>query len=263
MTFKSFCGKIGEGIKKTGKFCCDSVQSILTFIIENPKELFYLILIILLCLFLMRSCNEKKAMEEMYVENIEVLHDSLNTYKSKNGNLVCERDMLVGDIELLKITNEELYNDLVDLKRKNADLVVKLNATVKNETHDTVYIIKPTSLYITKQFDFSNKWRTLAGDINLANDSLSLNINKDEVYVDFTIAMEDNNVRIKSNNPYIEYDNVYGIIQPEYTDNWSLNIGPSINVGYDPIHKTFSPTVGVSLTFGYNIWSFGKRLKRK
>lgn len=263
MTFNEICKKVGNSIKIAGNFCMNAIKSILSFILKNPREIFYLFLVILLCLFLMRSCNEKKAMEGIYIDNIEVLHDSLNTYKSKNGDLVCERDILVGDIELLKITNEELYNDLVDLKRKNADLVVKLNATVKNETHDTVYIIEPTSLYITEQFDFSNKWRTLSGDINLANDSLSLNINKDEVYVDFTIAMEDNNVRIKSNNPYIEYDNVYGIIQPEYKDNWSLNVGPSISIGYDPIHKTFSPTIGVSLTFGYNICSFGKRLKRK
>lgn len=270
MTFKEFCTKTGEVIKKAGHYCgvalgyCwTGIKSVISYILKNPKELFYLILIIILCLFLFRSCSEKSNLTKIYNDNIEALSDSIHTYKTKNGTLVCERDILIGEIDVLKVTNAELYDDLKELKATHAETVVKLEAVINNETHDTVYVLEEqTHLNITKSFDFSNEYRTLNGNIKLNNDTLSLAVDSDKVYVDFTVAVEDNNVKIKSDNPYIEYKDVYGITIPEYKDTWSLNVGPSLNIGYDPIHKTFSPTIGISVTFGYNICSFGKRIKR-
>ena len=96
----------------------------------------------------------------------------------------------------------------------------------------------------------------------IANDS-------DKVYADFTFAVEDNQVYVTSNNPYILYNDIYGFTMPEYEPTWSLVVGPSLFLGYDPIGHArisqgdlpFSVGVGVSLTIGYNIKSGGKKTK--
>ena len=101
---------------------------------------------------------------------------------------------------------------------------------------------------------FNDKYRELEGNVYLKDSLLGMNINKDNVYADFTMAIEDNKVFIKSNNPYIKYNDIKGLTLPYSSKRKAtLVIGPSFTYGYDFNNKEFGPTIGISATYGLDI----------
>ena len=79
-------------------------------------------------------------------------------------------------------------------------------------------------------------------------------ITKDIINFDYTVGMDkNNNIYVKSTNPYVKYNEISGfrISQPKKT-HWS--IGPSINIGYDPINLKPSFSIGASIN--YSLYKF-------
>ena len=108
---------------------------------------------------------------------------------------------------------------------------------------------------IIKDFAFNNKYRELEGQVSLFDTTLSLNINKDKIYLDYTLALKDGKVYVQSDNPYVKYNEIQGLTIPSnIAKTKRFGIGPSVGYGYDFKFKKFSPYIGVSVN--YNLISF-------
>ena len=223
-------------------------------LLKSVKTHLIYVAIIIVLLFVLsisvRSCQENK---QLYNNNVTALIDSVSYYKAKNGELVASKSLLEGDMSLLKKTNSELANELNSMKIKNPEQVVKIVTEYIKTPSDTVWAIDSTNVNITKQFDFTDDYRSLAGNVYLKNNMLGLNINKDEVYANYTLAIKDNKAYITTNNPYIKISDIQGITIPTPKIK-HFYLGPSINFGYDPIQN--KPTFNVGISIGYGLFSW-------
>lgn len=229
------------------------MDKLVEFIKYAKTHLIYIAIIIVLLFILsisIRSCQENK---KSYENNITALVDSISYYKAKNGNLVASKTLLEGDMSLLKKTNSELSDELNSMKIKNPEQVVKIVTEYVNTPSDTVWVIDSINADITKQFNFTDDYRSLEGNVYLKNDILGLSINKDEVYANYTLAIKDNKVYITTDNPYIKISDIQGITIPTPKTK-HFYLGPSINFGYDPIKN--KPTFNLGVSIGYGLFSW-------
>ena len=229
------------------------MDKLVEFLKSIKTHLIYATIIIVLLFMLsisVRSCQENK---QLYVDNVTALIDSVSYYKAKNGELVASKSLLEGDISLLEKTNSELANELNSMKVKNPEQVVKIVTEYIKTPSDTIWAIDSTNVNITKQFDFTDDYRSLVGDVYLKNNMLGLNISKDEVYANYTLAIKDNKAYITTNNPYIKISDIQGITIPTPKIK-HFYLGPSINFGYDPIQN--KPTFNVGVSIGYGLFSW-------
>ena len=83
-----------------------------------------------------------------------------------------------------------------------------------------------------------------------------MSINKDKIYLDYTLAIKDGKVYIQSDNPYVKYNEIQGLSIDgfKYKRQKRFGIGPSIGYGYDFTNNKFSPYIGISLN--YNLICF-------
>ena len=221
------------------------------------KSQIILILCLLVCIFfLIRSCENNLANKRIYDNNVKALTEQIQTWKTKTGDLVAEKTVLEGDVNLLKQTNEELYEQVKKLKAKPKE-VVYIKTEIINEVHDTTFIVD--SNYIKKYFDFSDQWRTLTGFVEYNNPNLNLTFTKDITKADFTVAIRDSKVYITSNNPHIVYNDIQGVVLPKKEPMFTISTGPSFSAGYGLINKNFDFYAGWSVIIGYNIKSFGRK----
>ena len=229
------------------------MDKLVEFLKSVKTHLIYVAIIIVLLFALsisVRSCQENK---QLYGNNVTALTDSVSYYKAKNGELVASKSLLEGDMSLLEKTNSELANELNSMKVKNPEQVVKIVTEYIKTPSDTVWVIDSTNVNITKQFNFTDDYRSLVGDVYLKNNMLGLNISKDEVYANYTLAIKDNKAYITTNNPYIKISDIQGITIPTPKTK-HFYLGPSINFGYDPIQN--KPTFNVGVSIGYGLFSW-------
>ena len=223
-------------------------------LLKSVKTHLIYVAIIIVLLFVLsisvRSCQENK---QLYNNNVTALIDSVSYYKAKNGELVTSKSLLEGDISLLKKTNSELANELNSMKIKNPEQVVKIVTEYIKTPSDTIWAIDSTNVNITKQFNFTDDYRSLVGDVYLKNNMLGLNINKDEVYANYILVIKDNKAYITTNNPYIKISDIQGITIPTPKIK-HFYLGPSINFGYDPIQN--KPTLNIGVSIGYGLFSW-------
>lgn len=212
-------------------------------------------LLVLITAFTITRCSHFKNENSNNMNNIVALTDTIKYYKGKSNELVAQKTMLIGDMDVLKRVNDSLYNIIKDIKVKNPDNVVYINTTVHDIVRDTVWTVNVDSKYIKKEFDFSDKWRSVSGYTYMKHDTLTQYelgtvISKNDVNVDFTVVQKDNQVYITSNNPYINYNNIIGITQntTQKTKTKRWGIGPYI--GFGVTHKfDFVPTIGIGVQY--------------
>lgn len=211
-----------------------------------------LILSLLVNVFSIKSCVNFSTLNK---HNIEALTDSIHYYKSKTGEIIASKKILEGDLSTLKLANDSLYYVIKDMKVKDPSSVVYIKTVVDNLPQDTIWntdTIIP-NIYIQKSFAFNNDYRTLEGIVSVNDSTLALNIQEDKTYVDYILAVEDNTVKLKSNNPYVKFNEVQGITIPKQKHgNWGFTIGPAIFTGVNTSGK-FTAGAGVSCTWGYRI----------
>lgn len=229
------------------------MDKLIEFLKSIKIHLIYTAIIILLLFLLgisVKSCQENK---QSCNNNITALTDSISYYKSKNGELVASKTLLEGEFSLLEKTNSKLADELKSMKVTDPEQVVKIVTEYVQLPSDTVWVVDSTDINITKQFDFTDKYRSLAGNIYLKDDILGLNINKDEVYANYILAIKDNKAYVTSDNPYIKISDIQGITLPTPKTK-HFYLGPSINFGYDPIQK--KPTFNIGVSVGYGLFSW-------
>ena len=229
------------------------------------QQIILILIIIVLCIntiFTVKGCQQYKDQNN---QNLIALTDTIKYYTTKNGETYVSKEMLIGDLNALKIVNDSLYRVIKEMKLKKPESVVYIENQIDNGKKDTVwqisdpiYIVKHDTLYenanLTKEFNFNNEFRELEGNVSLKDSTLSLSIDKDKVFFDYTLAIENNKVYVKSNNPYIKYNNIQGIELPKPKKSiWGITVGPSIGYGYDFNGKKFGPTIGINATIGLKI----------
>ena len=223
----------------------------------TKRDLIYGFIILLLIgalSFSVRKCTDTKA---EYMNNIIALNDTIHYYEGKNGDLVATIRGFESDVKTLKVLNEELYRHIDDLKASgNVTNATYFTGVIDNPQRDTTYIVLHDTIQngFRKDFAFNDEYRVLEGNVIYQEDTLGVNIDKDQVMFDYTVGMDDkNNIMIQSSNPYVKYSQISGFQVPKpHIKRWSL--GPAINFGYDPIQNKPSFSVGVSLNYGLFQW---------
>lgn len=216
------------------------------------------LVILFMGLLLIKVWDNGRYERKIYENNVKALTEEVSIWKTKAGDAVAEKTVLEGDYKLLKETNADLYEQIKQLKVRPKE-VVYVETEIVNEVHDTSFVFVPDTNYVKQTFNFSDDWRTLTGFIEYNKPKLGISITEDVVKADFTIAIKDSKVYVTSKNPHIQYNDIQGVVLPSTKYRYSIGIGPSINAGYDILHKDFGINVGVSANIQYNVASFGKK----
>ena len=217
------------------------------------KDIIYFVIILLLFGALTTSMQQCHDNENQYEANLRALTDTISYYKAKDGDIVAVKSAFVARAEELKMLNKELYDKIKSLNVKPGTITntVYMQGETQFLPQDTAYVIKHDTINyvkgVTRDFAFNNEWRDLEGLIKYKNDTLGLNITKDIVRFDYTVAMDKNNkIYIKSSNPYVKYNEISGFQVPQQRQK-KWGVGPQVGVSYDPIHNKIVPTIGVGL----------------
>ena len=231
---------------------------------NNKKDIFQVLVMIILfiwALISMQRCSVLKHNCDTAQNNIVALTDSIEYYECKTGELVAQKTMLIGEIKDLKESHSKelkcLYDDLNSMKRKNAQMAAQLKGFIDNPVKDTIWKYDTIKFEksLIQPFDFSDKWRILSGNITLKDDTIGLNIKEDQVFFDYTIAIEDDCIYIKSDNPYVKYDYVTAIQeQQKKPKHWNIGFQAGLGFQYGMFNKTID--VGPYLRVGVS-WGFG------
>ena len=221
------------------------------------KDVVYLLVIALLLGAFSTAVSRCSDVKHQYKNNMKALNDTIRYYKDKNGNLVATKLAFESDLKTLKLLNEDLYNEIENLKAKGSvNHATYFSGVIENEVHDTTYIVKHDTISngFTHDFNFNNEFRKLEGNVNYRNDSVGVKILKDEIKFDYTVAMDNkNNIYIHSTNPYVKYSEITGFQVPK-PKNKRWYTGPSISAGYDPIQNKPSFSIGWSVGYGIIRW---------
>ena len=215
------------------------------------ERIIYIATIVILFIVMSISVNTCQSYKHEYYTNLLASRDSISYYKDRCNRLVATTLAYEANLKDLKLLNNDLYNEISALKSKPVT-ATHITTTITNEIHDTTYIIKPSDIVqgITEHFDYSNPYRTLAGQISYHPDTLELKIDSDKVYVDFTVAMDKKNqIHVVSNNPYIQYNEITGFTVPK-TKQKRWGIGPFVGASVDVTSGKFSPAVGIGISYG-------------
>ena len=231
---------------------------------ENNKKgrLQFIVMIVLFvwALISMQRCLIMKHNYDTAQNNIVALTDSIEYYECKTGELVAQKTMLIGEIKDLKESHSKelncLYDDLNSMKRKNAQMAAQLKGFIDNPVKDTIWKYDTIKFEksLIQPFDFSDKWRILSGNITLKDDTIGLNIKEDQVFFDYTIAIEDDCIYIKSDNPYVKYDYVTAIQeQQKKPKHWNIGFQTGFGFQYSMFNKTIDvgPYLGVGVSWGF------------
>ena len=244
------------------------IENLKTYIKKYLDRILVFIGFLLMLSLLITSIKSCQDYKDRNNNNVVALTDSIKYYKTKYGEVYVSKTLLEGDLNTLKIANDSLYQTIKDMKLNKPTSVVYIDNTIDNGAKDTLWTIPqiPSQIdsvfypMITKRFEFNNKYRELEGKVTIKDSTMNLNIEKDKVFVDYTLAIEDNKVYVKSNNPYVQYNTIQGIQLPKQKKRWTtLIIGPSISYGYDFKSKTFGPSINLSLTYGLDLGNLFKK----
>jgi len=224
-------------------------------------HIIYILVLCLLVCALSISVNKCSNVSREYRNNIEALNDTIKYYQDKHGNLVATKLAFESDINTLKLLNRHLYDQIDSLKlnKNNVAQIVYVDGQIENPKKDTAYIVSHDTISrgFSKDFNFNDKFRVLEGNVAYKNDSLNLNINKDIVNFDYTVAMDkDNKIYIKSTNPYVKYKEITGFtISKEKEKHWGLSAFTKF--AYEPKHNDRFLDLGLSVDYTIKRFSIG------
>lgn len=180
----------------------------------TAKDLLYMLIIGLLGWMIYTQHISYNTIQDRYEHNVKAFTDTVSYYKSEAEHLIAVKSAFECDIKELEKLNTTLHDEIKDLKSKNKILTgMYVNGKIENPSVDTVYIVNHDTIQngFNRNFNFNNKWRTLEGIVSYVPDSLKVNILKDEINFDYTVAVDDENkLYIKSSNPYIKYNSFTG-----------------------------------------------------
>ncbi len=215
-------------------------------------HLIYISIILSLLTAFNISVNTCSNNEGIYKNNLAAARDTVRYYKSRSGTEVATKQGFTEkNINKLKGYLEQLKTEIKNMKVKQSSVTsaVRTENTVYLPVIDTVYKIQESERSgFSRQFSFNDKYRTLEGTTSYYNDSLNVQITKNEVYFDYNVVMDKNNrIYVSSNNPYIKVNNIDGF-QMTRPKQKRFGVGPFLGVGIGHDGQVM-PTIGVGVVY--------------
>ena len=135
-------------------------------------------------------------------------------------------------------------------------MAAQIKGFIDNPVKDTIWKYDTIAFaqVLVQPFNLSDKWRILSGNITLKDNTIGLNIKEDQVFFDYTIAIEDGCIYIKSDNPYVKYDYVTAIQeQQKKPKHWNIGFQAGFGFQYGMFNKTIDvgPYLGVGVSWGF------------
>jgi len=232
------------------------------------------IAIVILAILLFRQCNISSNINDelaITINNSTALSDSIKTYRSRNGDLVYEKGILIASKKELKDLNKALYNDIKDLKN-NPKVIIKTETII---IHDTTLL----ETEIIKYSDGSNgiKWeydsiysegnfQKLEGITRFKIDSTgsydaSASLNTNSFGMTFKTGIIEKNgnyeIFVTSDYPNFKVGKIEGAIIDKsmiQSNESSWVAGPFIGYGLQFVNNnvTYGPQIGVAISYNFN-----------
>ena len=202
--------------------------------------------------------NKLQISEQNYIAAI----DSMNIIELKNQEMLYEKEIyILKETELnarLDITNEELKEIKKKLK-SSIDYISRIDGEVKIDTiHtiDTLYY-RQDSIPILS-FSYKDEWLNLNGEtkFNKSFNNPETTINNIEVPLTLQTGLtRDNNIFIKTNNPYVNITSIEGAIinDKKFKINFKHNllIGAGFQYGLFNNKIDFGPQIGYGISIEF------------
>lgn len=177
------------------------------------------------------------------------------------------------ELSALKKRNKELYDSIMAYSDKKPESALEIRYKYKYKT-DTIYktefkiktvaqevyvpgdnnTLQPVAV-LDSIYHYEKDNDTIQTTIDLKAKDLEW-VKVDAVIHDKFIIVNrtDNNGNIETTIDHSPNVEVEGVTAWHKKKSWKdrLFFGPTIGVGYDPVHKKVSPTIGFS--FGFNLW---------
>lgn len=222
------------------------------------RDVIYIFIIIVSLSALGSSIRQCSKMQDKYDNNMKALRDSIRYTTSKSGNTVAMKQAFkVDDISEMLEFDKTLFDKIKDMGvHGTPQAATYFSGDIDYGEHDTVYVVHHDTVSngFSHDFDFSNKYRELSGNVSYENDSLNMKISRDIMQFDYTVAIDKNNeIRIMSDNPYVKYREMSGFTITK-TKQKRFGLGIHTGYGYSVGQNKFTPYIGVGVH--YNIFSF-------
>ena len=206
-------------------------------LIKKYLSLFLMIIIILLCLFYIRSCNTQKSSLKT-IAALNAYKHEVKKYKSKNGTTVNYNNTIAVTPEDLKISQDTLLSYIEDLKLKAKNVkssVIVTERVILDTVRIPVYLTDcKFDTTVSVQEDYYNM------DISITNTGLSLNSLELPNRLGVTLTEKrdkwykpkESIVAITNSNPYIKIDGISSYNFPHkkkwYEQWWVPTLGGAI-----------------------------------
>lgn len=247
----------------------------------NKQRNILVIITIIMCvllLFTVRSCNKLKTDLNISNQNILSLSDSVRITKNKVGDLEYSKGIIVSKKRDLENLNANLANEL----KKEKGKIYELNSyilSIKNKEGDTIYVNSTVVKYANGEYGLDWVYDTIYDTKNSRYisgiskfkliDSTIINsktlITRDEIKFNLVTGLREKNdlieIFVRSDYPGFEALEVDGaIIDPKdnpiikkFTVERKWHVGPYIGIGFN---SNLKPSVQIGVGIQYMIFKF-------
>lgn len=219
------------------------------------------ILLLIVGILLITHYKNEAAVSE---HNYQTAIGELNVVKTKNGELIAERDSYVAtvkDLEKLNISSQAEIKRLEKTLDKDLEYIaaLKTEINIRPEVHDTIYVIGDT---LKSDWGSHDKWYALNGSTVVVDSTITTTVENLQVNVPLTVGLTDSwSIFVKTDNPYVGFNSIEGAVLDKdlYTKKtsprrWGLGINAGFGCGYDLIGKTFYAGPGIQVGVYYRLF---------
>jgi uncharacterized lipoprotein YehR (DUF1307 family) len=213
------------------------------FIKKYWKDILLIVFLIVVVLLLKVNNNTKNEVER-WQGNYHTAIDSVNVIKTKNDELIYERDNFRLNYEELDKQSQQEIKKLEKELNKQITYISKLEANIKIDTliiKDSVYINDGVT-HIA--FNYKDDWFKISGSTILDNDTTT-SINNIHMLVPLTLGLsQDDNISsifVTTENPYVSFTNIEGTDlsnTPQSFKHWRWSAKFGFDFQYGILNKT-------------------------
>jgi hypothetical protein len=201
--------------------------------------------------------KDYKETKQISENNIKALTDSVHHYKTIYGNELIIKQGLETEVSDLSKYSSDLEKEVNEYKKTtgtNVKTLIKTVTIASLPEKDTMFIMpEKVSFSLNKKLDFSDKYRTLTGNVIIKDSIFNLHLDKEVVPMNYSVGVDEKNkVFVKTDNPYIKLQEISGFTIPK---NKQKKFGLGIQVGYGLNYSGNSfrlgPTISVGLQYNF------------
>lgn len=213
--------------------------------------------IIIACLLIMFgwSCyrlSQVKNQRDIIEQNYRAASDSLHTFILDNEYLMYEKDAYILKeselTEILDITQKEL-NEVKKKLNSSIDYISKIDGMVKVDTiyaSDTIFYNKDSIPFIS--FGYKDEWLSINGTTNFK--PLKTTITNIQIPLTVETGLTtDNNIFVKTDNPYVTIQDVRGAIIND--KKFKIDLRHKFYIGMGLQYGLFNNDIDFGPQFGY------------